>query len=194
MPVSIMVARARDGQAAARRRLCLRARRSNAIPCAASKGSGAGAAILSWAAVLCATAAALALLGAEDVRADFIYVDFNDTTGLLFNQNSTTTSCDDSSWVRGPTASGSRVLCPPGRTLLLPGPARRGRHHRARLAPATHACACCRSLRLQYPYAHSPEHDHGYNDRNDNGEAVPLMMVRPGAACAAACPNPVRVP
>lgn len=38
----------------------------------------------------------------------------------------------------------------------------------------------------QYPYAHSPEHDHGYNDRNDNGEAVPLMMVRGEHAVAAA--------
>lgn len=85
---------------APRRLSCPRTRRAATLPCEPARVGGSGAAILSWTAVLCALAAALALLSAEDVRADFIYVDFNDTTGLLFNQNSTTTSCDDSSWVR----------------------------------------------------------------------------------------------
>ena len=80
---------------------------------------------VSWLACAIGVCVIVAVLRSQPTRADFIYVDFNDTTGLLFNQNSTTTSCDDSSW---------------------------------------------------YPYAHSARHDHGYNDRNDNGEAVPLMM------------------
>lgn len=91
--------------------------------------------------------------GIRFVNGDFIYPDFNDTTGLVFNMNATTTSCDDSSHV----------------TFVL----------KLNLVflfvshPALPACVCV----AQYPYAHHGYHDHGANDRNDEGEAVPLMMV-----------------
>jgi len=55
---------------------------------------------VSWLACAIGVCVIVAVLRSQPTRADFIYVDFNDTTGLLFNQNSTTTSCDDSSWVR----------------------------------------------------------------------------------------------